>query len=257
MAQKQVVHYKARDGLEIEAYLTLTKSHKPGEKLPTVIFPHGGPMASDTDRFDYWTQFFANRGYAVLQMNFRGSSDYGFDFMKAGLKGWGLAMQNDIEDGAHWMIAEGYTDPHKMCIVGASYGGYAAMMGAAKSPKLFRCAISFAGVSDLAGLVRAHHNFINYKVVKEQIGDDTRDLEQRSPVTFAKQIEIPVLLIHGDRDRNVRVHQSELMDKALLAAGKDVTYVELKTGDHYLSREEDRIATFKAMDTFLAKYLGP
>ncbi|WP_216825018.1 alpha/beta hydrolase family protein [Agarilytica rhodophyticola] len=255
-AKKQRVNYKARDGLEIEAYLTLPKGNQEATSLPTVIFPHGGPISYDGIGFDYWVQFFANRGYAVLQMNFRGSSGYGHNFMKAGLQNWGLAMQDDVEDGARWMIKQGYSDPKKICIVGASYGGYAALMGSVKTPDLYQCAVSFAGVSDVAYLVKSSRRYDNYEIVKEQIGSNMSDLKKRSPVRYADKISIPTLLIHGNKDRRVRVEHSRRMHRALKKANKDVQYLELEEGNHYLSNNDHRIATFKAMDEFLAKYLG-
>lgn len=255
MSPKVVVSYKARDGLGIEGFLTLPRSHNEGDKHPTIIFPHGGPISNDGKGFDYWTQFFANNGYAVLQMNFRGSSGYGHDFMTAGLKSWGLAMQDDVEDGTRWMIAQGYSDPSNICIVGASYGGYAALMGAVKSSGLYQCAVSFAGVSNISLLVKANRNYTNYEVVKEQIGSNHKELKSRSPQYHADEIDIPVLLIHGTQDRSVRIRQSKRMNKALKKAKKDVEYLVLEDGDHYLSKNEHRVATFEAMDKFLKQHL--
>lgn len=256
MVDKDYIQYSARDGLEIGAYLTLPKGRKKGEKLPTIIFPHGGPISYDGRGFDYWTQFFASRGYAVLQMNFRGSSGYGYDFMKAGLQSWGLAMQDDVEDGTRWMIENGYSDADKICIVGASYGGYAALMGVVKSPELYQCAVSFAGVTDIAYLVKSSRAYINHKVVKAQIGDDYKELKKRSPLHNAKKISVPTLLIHGDKDRSVRVQHSRKMFKALKRAKQNVTYLELENGSHYLSNNENRVSTFEAMNAFLIEHLS-
>ncbi|WP_372943104.1 alpha/beta hydrolase family protein, partial [Shewanella sp.] len=202
LSQPKKVNYNARDGLAIEAFLTTPKNTE-AKHLPTIIFPHGGPISYDSTSFDYWAQFFANRGYAVLQMNFRGSAGYGYQFMNSGLKNWGLEMQNDIEDGAHWLIEQDITDPKRMCIVGASYGGYAALMGVAKTPYVYKCAISIAGVTDLESLVKSSRNYDNSKIVKKQIGDDYDDLYQRSPISKAASIKVPVLLIHGTKDRVV------------------------------------------------------
>ncbi len=254
LAERQQIEYKARDGLKIEGYLTLPNSEVQ-KNLPTIILPHGGPISADTDGFDYWAQFFANRGYAVLQMNFRGSYGYGLEFMKQGLKGWGQAMQDDIEDAANWAIKQGYADPKRMCIVGASYGGYAALMGAVKTPELYQCAISFAGVSDLQELVDASRYFSNHEVVKKMIGDDEDFLAEYSPVNHADKINIPVLLIHGSKDRRVRPEQSELMYDELKSKKKQVQYIELEDANHHLSNAEDRLVTFKAMEAFLAQYL--
>lgn len=256
MVEKDYIQYSARDGLEIGAYLTLPKGRKDGEKLPTIIFPHGGPISYDGSGFDYWTQFFASRGYAVLQMNFRGSSGYGYDFMKAGLQNWGLAMQDDVEDGTRWMIDNGYSNADKICIVGASYGGYAALMGVVKSPELYQCAVSFAGVTDIAYLVKSSRGYTNHKVVKAQIGDNYKELKKRSPLHNAKKISVPTLLIHGSKDRTVRVQHSRKMFKALKRAKQNVTYLELENGSHYLSNNENRVATFEAMNVFLTEHLS-
>ncbi|MBU1312132.1 MAG: S9 family peptidase [Gammaproteobacteria bacterium] len=255
MVAKQKIQYQARDGLNIEGYLTTPLGYQQGV-VPTIIFPHGGPISFDDEGFDYWTQFFANRGYAVLQMNFRGSHGYGFDFKQMGLQGWGLQMQDDVEDGTRWLINKGIADPKRICIVGASYGGYAALMGAVKTPDLYQCAVSFAGVTDVEALVKSHRRYNNYEVVKKQVGDDFDLLEQRSPVNHADKIQLPVLLVHGTKDRSVPVKQSVAMYKALKSENKDVQYIELEDGDHYLSTNSHRLQTFKAMDRFLKQHLN-
>lgn len=255
LAKPKKVNYSARDGLAIEAFLTTPKDTE-AKNLPTIIFPHGGPISYDSTTFDYWSQFFANRGYAVLQMNFRGSAGYGFQFMNSGLKNWGLEMQNDIEDGAHWLVQQGITDPKRMCIVGASYGGYAALMGVAKTPDLYKCAISIAGVTDLESLVKSSRNYDNSKIVKKQIGDDYDDLYQRSPISMAASIKVPVLLIHGTKDRVVKADHSEAMYDELHELNKPVKYVALENGDHYLSNNEHRLTTFIEIERFLAANLG-
>ncbi|NMH65026.1 alpha/beta hydrolase family protein [Shewanella salipaludis] len=248
------LNYQARDNMEIEAFLTLPKEAVP-KKLPMIIFPHGGPISYDNDSFDYWTQFFANRGYGVFRMNFRGSAGYGYDFMKAGLQNWGLEMQNDVEDGTRFLIDKGIADPDRICIVGASYGGYAALMGAAMTPELYRCVISIAGVTDVAYLVKSSRRTTTYEVVKQQIGSDIDALYQRSPLSQAAKITVPVLLVHGSKDRVVRVKHSQMMYDELESLNKDVEFIELEAGDHHLSNNEHRLTTFKAMDHFLAKYL--
>ncbi|WP_019675452.1 alpha/beta hydrolase family protein [Arsukibacterium perlucidum] len=257
MVAKQKISYQARDDLNIEGFLTTPLGYQQGSSatLPTIIFPHGGPISFDDDGFDYWTQFFANRGFAVLQMNFRGSHGYGFDFMQMGLQGWGLQMQDDVEDGTRWLIQQGVADPKRICIVGASYGGYAALMGAVKTPELYQCVVSFAGVTDLEDLVKSYRRFTNYEVVKKQLGDDFDLLEQRSPLTHAEKIQVPVLLLHGTKDRSVPFKQSTAMYRALRSHDKDVQYIELEDGDHYLSTNSHRLETFRAMDSFLKKHL--
>lgn len=247
--------YEARDGLKIEGYLALPK-HKPAKNLPTIIFPHGGPISRSTDNFDPWTQYFANKGYAVLQMNFRGSSGQGLEFRNAGLQNWGQEMQDDVEDGARKLIADGIADPKSVCIVGASYGGYAALMGAVKTPDFYRCAVSIAGVSNVLELVRDNRIFWSrYNVVDEQVGKDASHLRSISPVNQADKIKVPVLLVHGDSDRQVDIKHSEQMRDALTKAGKDVTYLELVNEDHFLTNNDNRVATFRAIDAFLDKHL--
>ncbi len=254
MADKIAISYEARDGLEIEGYLTLPRGAG-DDPLPTIIFPHGGPISFDGSGFDYWTQYFASRGYAVLQMNFRGSAGYGYEFMASGLQGWGLDMQNDVEDGTRWLIEEGIANPDRICVVGASYGGYAALMEAARNSDLYQCAVSFAGVADVAYLVKSHRWYTSYEVVKEQVGSDFSELRDRSPLHHAESIDIPVLLAHGTEDRSVRIRHSQKMAKELEKEGKDVTYLEFEDGDHYLSMQEHRVAFFEAMDAFLREHL--
>lgn len=251
MSNTQRLEYMARDGLKIEAYLTLPKNGAQ-KNLPTLMFPHGGPMARDNESFDYWTQFFVNKGYAVLQMNFRGSDGLGIELRNAGLKNWGKEMQDDVEDGARKLIADGIADPKSIGIVGASYGGYAALMGVVKTPDFYRCSISVNGVANVFDLVKDNRAFwLGYNVIDEQIGNDNATLRAISPVNFAEKIKAPVLLVHGTDDRQVEIKHSYQMRDALLKANKDVTFVELPSEDHYLLNEKNRMDTFRAMDAFL------
>lgn len=254
LSEKTKITYQARDGLKIEGYITLP--YKDVEsKNAALIIPHGGPMARNYGGFDWFSQFFASRGYTILEPNFRGSSGYGFEFEMASIQRWGGAMQDDLADAAHW-LAENYSvDKQRICILGASYGGYAAMMAAVKQQDVFRCAASFAGVSDLEYIVRKARGFTNYKVVKKQIGDDSDILEQNSPVNFAKEVNIPLLLIHGDKDRVVDVYHSREMFEELKDHGKQVEYIELKNGNHHLEIEQNRLKTLNAFDEFLSKHL--
>lgn len=251
----QAIEYKARDGLKIEAFLT--RPNKDEKKAtPLIVFPHGGPIARDRGLFDYWTQFFVSRGYAVFQPNYRGSSGYGFDFMQHAVGGYGLAMQDDITDGVRYLIEQGIADPKKICIVGGSYGGYAAMLGLAKTPELYRCAISFAGVSDLLEQKYSYRTFLGRMTAYRQYGHDNKQLQDTSPLNMTDAINAPLLLVHGDRDRVVDVKQSRNMASAMKAAGKKVQYLELEDGNHYLSLQKNRDALFEAMDTFLQQYLS-
>jgi dipeptidyl aminopeptidase/acylaminoacyl peptidase len=253
LTEHKVVEYEALDGTKIEGYLTLPKDVK--GPTATILFPHGGPGARDNNGFDYWTSFFTDRGYAVFRPNFRGSSGYGYKFAQGQMKGWGLLMQDDLTDAAKWLVAEKIADPQRMCIVGASYGGYAAAMAAVKTPKLFKCAVSFAGVSDLRNIVFKSRLYTNKKFVENQIGKDIDDLKARSPHYQAKSINIPILLLHGDNDTVVNVRQSREFYNKLKGLGKPVEYVEFESGDHFLSIQRNRHEAFKAMNKFLKQHL--
>lgn len=253
LSEHKRISYKARDGIEITGYLTLPKT---GEApYPTIIHPHGGPGARDVDGFDYWTSFFAHRGYAVLRPNFRGSTGYGYEFSQSQMGGWGMAMQDDLEDGLNWLVEDGIANNDKVCIVGASYGGYAAMMGIAKTPDLYKCAVSFSGVSSLKQLVSDSRKYVNSKWVKNQIGSDSDDLKMRSPYYQVENIKTPILVIHGEDDRVVDVKQSRMFADELEDEDKSFEYIELENGDHYLSIQRNRHAAFEAIDEFLKKHL--
>lgn len=252
---KERIRFKARDGLQIEGYLTLPVTYKKGNKLPTIIFPHGGPMARDYAGFDYWTALLAYHGYAVLQPNFRGSSGYGYEFLMKSIQGYGQAMQDDLQDSALWLVEQGIANKDKICIGGASYGGYAALMAVVKHPETFKCAASFAGLSDLVRVVSKARHFTNKDIVRKQFGTDGDVLEKSSPVNYAKQINRPVLLIHGTDDNVVPVYHSREMHDELEDEDKDVTYIELEYGDHYLSYQPHRVKTLQAFLDFFDKHL--
>lgn len=246
--------YAARDGVEIEAYLTLPLTGK--APYPTVMYPHGGPGARDTKGFDVYVAHLASKGYAVLRPNFRGSSGYGYTFSQAQMGAWGLEMQDDITDAAHYLIDEGIANKEKLCIVGGSYGGYAATMATVKTPDLFACAVSFAGVTDLLAIARFRDGFLGGELSAEtQFGDDKKDLRARSPVNFVQGIKTPILLMHGKEDRVVPVKQSRDFAEELEDANKPFKYVEFPTGSHNLSIQENRTAYFEELDTFLSQYL--
>ncbi|GMM67503.1 S9 family peptidase [Alteromonas sp. MTD1] len=252
LSEHELIEFEARDGMKIEAYLTLPKGDGP---FPTIIHPHGGPGARDFSGFDYWTAYFTYKGYAVLRPNFRGSRGYGYSFAQSQMKGWGLAMQDDITDAAKYMVEKGHAEQGNMCIVGASYGGYAALMATVKTPDLFQCAVSFAGVSSLKHIVMHSRKFLNNEFVENQIGDDFDDLEARSPYYNVEGIKTPILLVHGEEDRVVRPLHSRYMADELEDYDKTFTYVELESGDHSLSIQRNRHRFFAEMDAFLSKYL--
>jgi dipeptidyl aminopeptidase/acylaminoacyl peptidase len=253
--------YKARDGYGLFGYLTLPPGA--GEKnLPLVVLPHGGPESRDTADFDWWSQFLASRGYAVLRPQFRGSTGLGDAHRLAGRGQWGLRMQDDVTDGVTALIEQGIADPERVCIVGASYGGYAALAGAAFTPELYACAISVAGVSDLPEML-AHDEKIHGEeddssyYWKESIGtrDDPR-LGQKSPARYAGNFRAPVLLLHGSNDSVVPFAQSQLMANALKAAGKPHQLITLDSEDHWLSGSVTRIRLLTEIEKFLAAHIG-
>jgi dipeptidyl aminopeptidase/acylaminoacyl peptidase len=255
--------FKARDGIDIPAYLTLPPG-KAAKNLPTVIFPHGGPGARDQIGFDWWAQFMANRGYAVLQPNFRGSTGYGEKFEEAGYGEWGLKMQDDVTDGVKKLIADGIADPKRICIVGGSYGGYAALAGAAFTPDLYACAVSFAGVSDLGKFL--HTRASDYGSDSWMIStwslyignrySDSSKLDAASPAYHADQIKCPVLLIHAEGDTTVRVDQSVAMNDALTRLKKPVQFVKIDGDSHYMLLADTRIRVLKETEAFLQKNIG-
>lgn len=254
LVEKESRTYKARDGLALEGFLSLPKTFA-NKPTATIILPHGGPMSEDGKSFDMFSTFMANRGYVVFQPNFRGSSGYGHDFMMQAVGGYGLEMQDDLEDAVKYLIDEKIADPKKVCIVGASYGGYAALMGATKTPDLFQCAISFAGMSDLVRMRDSYRNFTNKNTARKQFGEDKNQLKETSPVRMAERVKIPILLIHGKDDTSVPVVQSRIMAEALKDEGKVYEYIEMENGTHNLDYLPDRKQTFTAMENFLAKYL--
>lgn len=254
MSKSQQIRYKTRDGLTLKAFLTLPKSAS-RKNLPTIMFPQG-PAPMGDDYFNYWTQFFVSKGYAVLQMNYRGLGGQGIELRNAGLKNWGKEMQDDIEDSARNLIAEGIADPSAISIVGTGYGGYAALMGVVKTPDLYRCAISVNGIANVFDFVRDRRiPWRGYNVVEEAIGNLDSNLRVISPVNSADKIKVPVLLIHGTDNRQIEIKHSYQMRDALQKAKKDVTFLELPSEDHYLSNEKNRMDTFRAMDSFLDKCL--
>jgi dipeptidyl aminopeptidase/acylaminoacyl peptidase len=263
LGEMKAYPYKARDGLDIHAYLTLPPGKAP-HNLPAVVFPHGGPEARDTLDFDWWAQFMASRGYAVLQPNFRGSAGYGAKFRDAGNGQWGRAMQDDISDGVRKLVADGIADPRRICIVGASYGGYAALAGATFTPELYACTVAYAPVSDLPAMLgkeaRQHgKNSAAIEYWQARIGSRYTD-EQRmagvSPARHADRVRAPVLLVHSDKDTTVPIEQGQIEVEALRKAGKPVEFVTLQGDDHYLDLAETRIRLLKETEKFLALHIG-
>jgi dipeptidyl aminopeptidase/acylaminoacyl peptidase len=259
VAEVRDITYKAADGREIPAYLTLPKGRE-AKNLPLVVLPHGGPAARDDPGFDWWSQALASRGYAVLQPQFRGSDGFGWEHLAAGFGQWGRKMQTDLSDGVRDLAAKGLIDPKRVCIVGASYGGYAALAGATLDPDVYRCAVSDAGIADL-------HQFVLWRASQSE-GDkgfqsrywdrfmgaknpNDPALDAISPIKHIDKVKVPILLIHGRDDTVVPFEQSQMMADALKRAGKPVELVALPSEDHWLSRSQTRLQMLQAIVKFL------
>jgi len=252
--------FKARDGTAIPAYLTLPPGTSP-KSLPLVVLPHGGPESRDNYAFDWWAQFLATRGYAVLQPQFRGSIGFGDAFRLAGRRQWGGLMQDDVTDGVRAMIEEQIADARRVCIVGASYGGYAALAGAAFTPELYKCAVSVNGVSDLPEMlegVRARSGAESDPVAywRDTVGSAfDKNVIERSPARAADRIQVPILLMHGMDDSVVPIAQSEAMARALGKLNRKFSFIRLSGEDHWLSRGETRLKVLTEIEKFLAENL--
>lgn len=258
------VKYTARDGQKIPAYVTMPPTIVTQENfknLPFIVLPHGGPYGRDAKRFDYFAQFFATRGYGVMQMNFRGSEGYGKAFEEAGRNNW-LVMQEDVEDATKYLYKKGYADPNRTCIAGWSYGGYAALMGGAKDDEgMYKCVIAMAALTDIKDHKRDKKN--KYRGGKHWVDDFFGEAMQNkgirdanTPVKRAADIKVPVFLAHGDKDINVHIDQYTRMKRALEKAGVDGTYLKFKDEDHFLSRQENREEFFVELEKFLKKVNG-
>ncbi|MCR5875355.1 prolyl oligopeptidase family serine peptidase [Phenylobacterium sp. J426] len=253
------MRYRARDGLEIPAYLTLPPGLKAGEKPPLIVLPHGGPSAHDDPGFDYLTHFLASRGYAVLRPQYRGSTGFGPEFQKAGKGEWGGKMQTDLLDGVAAVADR--ADPARACIVGASFGGYAALYGAVFQPGAYRCAASINGVSDLGALIGDYATDFGrdnkgFELLREEVRQASpQGLDGVSPLKNAARASMPVLLVHGDKDTTVAPNHSQRMAVALKNAGKPVEHVVLAGENHYLGTTAARTQMLSALDAFLAKNL--
>ncbi|WP_416878512.1 alpha/beta hydrolase family protein [Litorimonas sp.] len=256
------VGFSARDGQRIPSYVTLPPTVTDTaqiKNLPFIILPHGGPYARDSQRFDYFSQFFASRGYAVLQMNFRGSEGFGQAFEKAGRENW-IIMQEDVEDGTKWLIEKGYADPDRICIAGWSYGGYASLMGAAKNPELYQCSIAMAALTDIRAHINDQRDYrFGEQSAERFIGagfESKDDIKANSPVKIAEDMTVPLFLAHGELDQQVNFNQFKRMKRALKDSSAEVTYMEFEDEDHYLSNEENRQDFFKGLEEFLKENLG-
>ncbi len=262
MNEMHAVTYQSRDGLRIEAYLTLPDGLTPdtAHNLPVVVNPHGGPWARDCWGYSSEVQFLSNRGYAVLQMNFRGSTGYGRKFLEASYKQWGLRMQDDITDGVQWLIGQGIADPKRVAIYGGSYGGYAVLAGLAFTPDVYACGIDYVGVSNLFTFMNTIPPYWRpmLEIMYEQVGNpetDHNQLAATSPALHAENIRVPLFIAQGANDPRVNKAESDQMVEALRQRGVEVEYMVKDNEGHGFHNQENRFDFYRAMERFLAKHL--
>jgi acetyl esterase/lipase len=255
LASVKPINYPATDGTLIPGYLTLPPGHEDAKGLPAIVMPHGGPSARDEWGFDWLAQFYASRGYAVLQPNFRGSSGYGDTwFQDNGFRSWPVAI-GDVLDAGRWLVHEGIADPGKLAIVGWSYGGYAALQAAVVDPSVFKAVVAIAPVTDLPALKEEHRNWSDFELVSQFVGSGPHTHEG-SPAEQANKIKVPVMLFHGALDRNVSIEQSRLMAGRLTAAGGKCELITWDDLDHYLDDANARTQLLRRSDEFLRQALG-
>ncbi|MBW2541738.1 MAG: S9 family peptidase [Deltaproteobacteria bacterium] len=254
LSPMKAVRYAARDGTEIPGYLTLPADAE--GPLAAVILPHGGPQSRDYWEFDWLAQYLSAKGYAVLQSNYRGSGGYGSDWAgEGGFRAWRTAI-NDLADGAEYLVEQGVVDPARVCVVGWSYGGYAALMSGVENPERYRCLVSIAGVTDPEMLIEDYKYVLNKAAVQKFIGRDYEVLDRGSPLNRASEIRAPVLLFHGDEDVNVQIHHSEKLAKALERAKKPVEYIEYEGAEHSILRNGYRVDMLDRIGSFLDRHIG-
>ncbi len=261
LAPMKPIEYQSRDGLTIHGYLTLPLGRE-AKNLPVVINPHGGPWYRDTWGFNPEVQFLANRGYAVLQMNFRGSTGYGRKFWEASFKQWGLKMQDDITDGVQWLVKQGIADPKRVAIYGGSYGGYATLAGVTFTPNLYAAAVDYVGVANMFTFMKTIPPYWKpfLDMFHEMVGDPVKDkamMEAASPVMHADKIKTPLFVAQGAHDPRVNKDESDQMVEALKKRGVDVEYMVKDNEGHGFHNEENRFDFYEAMEKFLDKHLKP
>lgn len=259
LSDMKPIKYKSRDSLIIHGYLTLPKGRKT-KNFPLVVNPHGGPWARDIWRFDPEVQFLASRGYAVLQMNFRGSTGYGKKFWELSFKQWGKKMQDDITDGVLWLIKKGLADPKRISIYGGSYGGYATLAGVAFTPDLYCCAVDYVGVSNLFTFIKTIPPYWRpyLDMIYEMVGHPINDkelLKEISPVFHVHKIKVPVFVVQGKMDPRVNINESNQIVDALRKKGIDVKYMVKDNEGHGFHNEENKFEFYLEMEKFLAKYM--
>jgi len=260
LAEMKPISYQSRDGLTIHGYLTLPKGYE-AKNLPVVINPHGGPWHRDYWGFNPEVQLLANRGYAVLQMNFRGSTGYGKEFWLKSVKQWGRSMQDDITDGVNWLINKGIADPERIAIYGGSYGGYATLAGLTFTPDVYACGIDYVGVSNMFTFMNTIPPYWEpmRELFYELVGDPVEDsllLAEVSPVFHADKIQVPLFIAQGANDPRVNKAESDQMVEALKQRGIEVEYMVKDNEGHGFRNEENRFDFYRAMDAFLAEHIG-
>lgn len=261
LAPVKPIQYTARDGQVIHGYLTLPLGYEP-KKLPLVVNPHGGPWERDTWSYNPELQFLANRGYAILNMNFRGSTGYGKRFEQLSFKQWGRAMQDDITDGVRWLIDQGIADPKRIAIYGASYGGYAALVGVTFTPDLFACGIDYVGISNIFTWLNSFPEYWKPLLDEtyERVGHPEKDKElltQISPLFHVDQIKVPLFVASGRMDPRVHIAESDQIVAALKKRGIEVEYMVKDNEGHGFGNEENKFDFYEAMEKFLARHLKP
>ena len=260
MAEMKPIEYKSRDGLTIHGYLTIPKGSN-GEKLPVVVNPHGGPWARDSWGYRSEIQFLANRGFAVFQMNFRGSTGYGRKFWEISFKEWGKSMQDDITDGVNWLIDEGIADPDRIAIYGASYGGYATLAGLTFTPDLYACGVDYVGVSSLFTFMESIPPYweLYRKMLYEMVGHPEEDkdlLAASSPLLHIDKIKVPLFIAQGANDPRVKKSESDQIVKALNSVGIEVPYMVKDNEGHGFYNQENQFDFYREMEKFLKKHIG-
>ncbi|GLR11699.1 peptidase [Chitinimonas prasina] len=260
MASTKPISYTSRDGLTIHGYLTLPLGSE-GKNLPVIVNPHGGPWARDSWGFNPEVQFLANRGYAVLQMNFRGSTGYGKAFWQASFKQWGKTMQDDVSDGVNHLVKQGVADSKRVCIYGGSYGGYATLAGLTFSPDLYACGVDYVGVSNLFTFMKTIPPYWKpyLDMMYEMVGNPEKDkalMESASPVFHVDKIKAPLLVLQGAKDPRVNVAESDQIVAALKKRGVDVEYIVKENEGHGFANQENRFEAYEAMERFFGKHLG-
>lgn len=260
MAEMKPIEYRSRDGLTIHGYLTLPKGSD-GKNLPVVVNPHGGPWARDSWEYKSEVQFLANRGFAVFQMNFRGSTGYGRDFWEISFKEWGKSMQDDITDGVNWLIDEAIADPERIAIYGASYGGYATLAGLTFTPDLYACGVDYVGVSSLFTFMESMPPYweLYRNMLYEMVGHPEKDkdlLASSSPLLHIDKIKVPLFIAQGANDPRVKKSESDQVVEALKSVGIDVPYMVKDNEGHGFYNQENEFDFYREMEKFLKKHIG-